>query len=303
MKNKYLSFLGGCLLATVSMTSCLDASVDNDSLGGMVPAEEIAANLDVHGITPGSNKVVIKNNNMGVGGMWDYLVGVTTAQCDTVLIPFLGEQTLKFYATCGGGQVIVEKKVTIDVIDFPLDPSWAILAGEGEEGKTWVWDPNPGRGSWGCYGAGGYGWSADVPNWGCTAIGGTSDAGVAVSDKEYITFDLNGGANATLHKADGTVVKGSFSFSMGASADKAALKPSFRDGTPTGQGWVGTLTLKGVSLPSGFNYYSGAASGGTYDIAVFSENEMVLIEPDAGAVLCDPNWSSVSTHWCFVAKE
>lgn len=303
MKNKYLSFLGGCLLATVSMTSCLDASVDNDSLGSMVPAEEIAANLEVHGITPGSNKVIIKNNNMGVGGMWDYLVGVTTAQRDTVLIPFLGEQTLKFHATCGGGQVVVEKTVQIDVIDYPLDPSWAMLAGEGVEGKTWVWDSNPGRGSWGCYGAGGYGWSADVPNWGCTPIGGTSDAGVAVSDKEYITFDLNGGANATLHKADGTEVKGSFAFSMGTSADKAALKPSFRDGTPTGQGWVGTLTLKGVSLPSGFNYYSGAASRGTYDIAVFSDNEMVLIEPDAGAVLCDPNWSSVSTHWCFVAKE
>lgn len=302
MKNKYLSFLGGCLLA-MSMTSCLNASVDDDSLGNIAPAEDIAANLDVHGITPGSNKVIIKNNNMGIGGMWDYLVGITTAQCDTVLIPFLGKQTLKFYATCNGGQVIVEKTVNIDVIDYPLDPSWAMLAGEGIEGKTWVWDPNPGRGSWGCYGAGGYGWSADVPNWGCTDIGGTSDAGVTVSDKEYITFDLNGGANATLHKADGTEVKGSFAFSMGTTAEKAALAPSFRDGTPTGKGWVGTLTLKGVSLPSGFNYYTGAASNGTYDIAVFSDNEMVLIEPDAGAVLCDPAWSSCSTHWCFIAKE
>jgi len=302
MKNKYLSFLGSCLLA-ISMVSCLDASVDNDSLGTVVSAEEIAAHLDVHGITPGSNKVIIKNNNKEIGGMWDYLVGVTTAQCDTVLIPFLGEQKLKFYATCGAGQVIVEKKVQINVIDYPLDPSWAILAGKGTDGKTWVWDPNPGRGSWGCYGAGGYGWSADVPNWSCTAIGDTSPQGVAVSANEYITFDLNGGANATLHKADGTEIKGSFAFSMGTSADKAALKPSYRDGTPTGKGWVGTLTLKGVSLPSGFNYYTGAPSRGTFDIAVFGDKEMVLIEPDAGAVLCDPNWSSVSTHWCFVAKE
>lgn len=302
MKNKYLSFLGGCLLAA-SMNSCLDASVDDDSLGTMVPAEEIVANLDVHGITPGSNKVVIKNNNLGVGGMWDYLVGVTTAPCDTVLIPFLGEQTLKFYATCGAGQVVVEKTVQIDVIDYPLDPSWAMLAGEGAEGKTWIWDPNPARGSWGCYGAGGYGWSADAPNWGCTGIGGASDAGVSVSDKEYITFDLNGGANATLHKADGTEVKGAFTFAMGTTTEKGALKPLFRNGTATGQGWVGTLTLKGVSLPSGFNYYTGEASSGKYDIAVFSSNELVLIEPDAGAVLCDINWSSVSTHWCLVAKE
>ncbi len=302
MKNKYLSLLGSCFLA-VSMISCLNAAVDDDSLGNVVPAEDIAANLDVHGITPGSNKVIITNNNMGIGGMWDYLVGVTTAQCDTVLIPFLGEQTLKFYATCGSDYVIVEKKVKIDVIDYPLDPSWAMLAGEGAEGKTWVWDPNPGRGGSGCYGAGGYGWSADVPNWGGNTIGSTSGAGVTVSADEYITFDLNGGANVTLHKADGTEIKGTFTFSMGTTAEKAALKPSFRDGTPTGQGWVGTLTLKGTSLPAGFNYYSGAASGGTYNIAVFSDNELVLIEPDAGAIFCDPEWGSVSTHWCFVAKE
>src|SRR3712207_7989817 len=44
----------------------------------------------------------------------------------------------------------------------------SMLAGATAKGKTWRWDPNPGRGSWGCYGAGGYGWSADVPNWSCS---------------------------------------------------------------------------------------------------------------------------------------
>lgn len=120
-----------------AMCAC-DAHVDSDSLGGMVPAEQIAANLEVRGITPGSNKIILKNNNMGVGGMWDYLVGVSTAQCDTVLIPFLGEQTLTFYATCGGGQVEVKKTVTIETIDHPLDPAWEMLAGTTSEGKSWT---------------------------------------------------------------------------------------------------------------------------------------------------------------------
>jgi hypothetical protein len=280
----------------------MDAEVDNDSLGSVVPAEEIAANLDVHGITPGSNMVVIKNNNQGISGMWDYLVGVTTAQTDTVLIPFLGEQTLKFYATCGGGQVLVEKKVKIDVIDHPLDASWAMLAGTDNTGKSWTWDPAPARGSWGCWGAGGYGWSSDVPNWSCTDIGGSNQGHTVYAD-EYITFDLKGGANATLHLHDGSVVKGSFSFSKGTSADKAGLKPSFRDGSATGQGWWGTLTLKGVTPPCGYQYYSGAPSTGVYDIAVFNENELILIEPDPGAIFCDPAWASSSTHWCLVEKK
>lgn len=289
MKKKYITWMGSCFLA-LAMSACLEPAVDDDSLGGMMTAEEIAAGLEVRGITEGSNKVIIKNNNMGVGGMWDYLVGISTAQCDTVLIPFLGEQTLKFYATCGGGQVIVEKKVQIDVIDHPLDPSWAMLAGEGTEGKTWVWNSTYPAGSWGCWGAGGYGWSATGPNWSCMGIG-ESNWLTTVDPNEYITFDLNGGANATLHKADGTEVKGSFEFKMTTSADKAAL------------GWVGTLTLKGTTLPCGYSFYNGTASTGTYDIAVFNEDELILIEPDPGAILCDPNWASCSTHWCFAAKK
>lgn len=301
--KKILGLLSCCFVA-FTMVSCLDASVDDDSLGSVATAEEIAANLDVHGITPGSNKVILKNNNKGIAGMWDYLAGVTTSPCDTVLIPFTGEQTLKFYATCGGGQVLVEKKVTIDKIDYPLDPCWFMLAGEGGNGKTWKWDPNPGRSGSGCYGAGGYGWSADVPNWGGVALGGTATNGAKVDANEWITFDLKGGANATLHKADGTEVKGSFSLTMGTSSAKAALKPKYRDGTETGQGWVGTLQLKGVTLPAGVIYYTGAASSGSYDIAVFSDHEMVLIEPDGGSssILCDPAWATSSTHWCFVSE-
>lgn len=302
MKLKNIFYTLSAALITLTMASCLDAATDSESLGSTQSADEIAANLDIHGVTPGSNMLIITNKNKGIAGMWDYLVGTTTLPVDTVLLPFLGEQTLKFYATCGGGQVVVEKKVTIEKIDHPLDPAWAMLAGATAKGKTWRWDPNPGRGSWGCYGAGGYGWSADVPNWSCSKVGETTSGGITVSADEYITFDLNGGANATLHKADGTIVKGSFSFTIGTTADKAALKPAFRNGTPTGTGWIGTLKLSGVSLPAGYTYYDGKPSSGTYDVAVLSNQELVLIEPDPGAILTDPAWASISTHWCFTSE-
>ncbi|MCC8070925.1 MAG: hypothetical protein LIO90_03880 [Bacteroidales bacterium] len=300
------NYISAPLLACAlwALTAC-DAHVDDDTLGSIATADEIAANLEVHGITEGSNKIVLKNNNHGIGGMWDYLVGLSNAPCDTVLIPFLGEQTITFYATCGSGYVVVEKKVQIDVIDYPLAEYWTWLCGTEPEGKRWTWDPNPGRGSWGPYGAGGYGWSADVPNWSCTGYGDAywGGDGPTIDDNEWITFDLNGGANATLHKADGTEIKGSFAIVKGTSADKAALAPSFRNGEPTGEGWWGTLTLTDVTPPAGYLYYYGTASSGSYDIAVFSTEEMVLIEPDPGAILCDPAWASCSTHWCLIPKD
>jgi hypothetical protein len=255
----------------------------------MVPAEQIAANLEVRGITPGSNKIILKNNNMGVGGMWDYLVGVSTAQCDTVLIPFLGEQTLTFYATCGGGQVEVKKTVTIETIDHPLDPAWEMLAGTTSEGKSWTWNDVYPDGSWGCYGAGGYGWSNLGPNWDCIGIG-DSNGPATVDPAEYITFDLNGGANATFHRADGTEVKGTFTFTIGTTSEKA------------GQGWFGTLELHGTNIPAPYIYYGQSPTSGKYDIAQFTDSELILIEPDPGALFCDPAWASCSTHWCFKAR-
>ncbi len=290
MKTKNI-FIFGALACSMGILTACDAHVDDDTLGSLVPAEVIAANLEVRGITPGSNKVILKNNNMNVGGMWDYLVGVTTAQCDTVLIPFLGEQTLTFYATCAGGQVQVQKTVKIEQIDHPLDPAWEMLAGTTAEGKSWTWNDVYPDGSWGCYGAGGYGWSNVGPNWDCIGIGDTyGDGKGSVDVNEYITFDLNGGANATFHKADGTVVKGSFVFTIGTTSEKAA------------QGWFGTLELHDTNLPLPYNYYGQTASSGKYDIAVFTDGELILIEPDPGALFCDPAWASCSTHWCFKAK-
>ena len=149
-------------------------------------------------------------------------------------------------------------------------------------------DVNP-DGSWGCYGAGGYGWSNLGPNWDCIGIG-DSNGPATVDPAEYITFDLNGGANATFHRADGTEVKGTFTFTIGTTSEKA------------GQGWFGTLELHGTNIPAPYIYYGQSPTSGKYDIAQFTDSELILIEPDPGALFCDPAWASCSTHWCFKAR-
>ncbi len=117
--------------------------------------------------------------------------------------------------TCGGGQVEVKKTVTIETIDHPLDPAWEMLAGTTSEGKSWTWNDVYPDGSWGCWRRRGYGWSNLGPNWDCIGIG-DSNGPATVDPAEYITFDLNGGAIAHLPpRADGTEVKGTFTFTIG----------------------------------------------------------------------------------------
>ncbi len=69
-----------------------------------------------------------------------------------------------------------------------------------------------------------------------------------------------------------------------------------------GQGWFGTLELHGTNIPAPYIYYGQSSTSGKYDIALFTDNELILIEPDPGALFCDPAWASCSTHWCFKAR-
>lgn len=293
MKFRFLYTLP---LAILAATGCNDDNYD-DVLNETYTADDL--NIEVVCETPGSNMVIVRNHTKGVIPYWSSSMGISHRECDTIIAPFLGEFKVEFCGYGGGGITpTISRTVTIERMDYPTDEWYGLFAGSGTEGKKWVWDPAPnagGRGGWGCYGAGGYGHAKDTPDWSCDGIG----SGKVYAD-EYITFDLNGGANATLHKHDGTLVKGTFAFSKGTTADKAALEPRFRNGQPTGQGWLGTLTLTGVTPPAGYNYYTGMPCGPTFDIAVLSETELLLIQPDEGAILCDPGWASVSTHWCLV---
>lgn len=299
MKSKYILLIAALFMALAS-SSCLDAAVDDDSFAPNLSEEEILAGLEVTNATPGSNKIVLRNTGH-VAGIWNYLVGKSTLPELEVLIPFLGEQTITFTATCASGLVTVEKKVTIEQIDCPLDPAWAMLAGEGTDGKKWTWwaeDNGDGtytypEGSWGCWGIGGYGWSAFGPNWECFGIGqDCPHDGKPITMDDYVIFDLNGGANVTVCEA-GSVRTGSFEFVIGTSSNKADL------------GWFGTIKIPdGVMLHDHAPWEGGTPTSGLFDIAYFNDDYLILIGVSAsGAVLCDPDWATGSTHICLKAVK
>lgn len=291
--RKQLFILG--ILSLAAAASCSkNAEAEYFAKAKTVTESEIAANLSAEGITPGSNRIVLKNNNKGISGMWDYNVGTTTLSEATVDVPFLGEQTFKFYANTDKGTVIVEKKVNVENIDYPSDPLWTRLAGEEASGRKWKW--NTTMGGQGCYGAGGYGWSPLYPDWNSISDGKAEYNDYVVYPDEYIVLDLNGAANVTYHKHDGSVVKGTFSCNSSVSPEKAEV------------GWQGTLTLKGAGaefpLPCPGTYYSGLGVGSNFDIAKLTDTELVLIQVDSdqGGIFKDPAWASASTHWCFIAE-
>ena len=291
--KKILFFLCG-IVALTAFVSCDKTLSESEwiSQAKKVTAEEIAANLSVTNLTPGSNKLVLENKNQGIGGTWDYNVGITTLSKAEVVVPFLGEQTITFYATTDTEIIKVEKKVNVTKIDFPSDPLWTIIAGSTAEGRDWHW--NTGMGGQGCYGAGGYGWSPLYPDWNSTSSGKGDWSNVEVFPDEYFHLDLNGAANIILHKHDGTTMKGSFSVSSKISEEKAAV------------GWIGTVTFRGATPPSPYSYYGGNPVSDTYEIARLNDTELVLIQGDKdagqGGIFCDPNWASASTHWCFIER-
>ena len=173
-------------LLSILLTSCLKTMEDRDSMGDPIPASEI--NIDVHSINPGSNKIVMINNTPMTSAYWDYIIGYSVRQNDTILLPFLGSQTIKFTAQGAGGPTTVERTVDVTQIDFPTDPLWGLLAGDDSDGKTWVWAVDiP---SEYIYGNGEM--DATEPEWWQVSPGEMSSY---VYDE--MKFDLNGGANYT----------------------------------------------------------------------------------------------------------
>ena len=284
-------------LGLLALSACSEDNYDY-VLDEVVTPDQI--DIEVFTDQPGSNMVILKNNTPGVIPSWHTSMGDSKRQCDTIIAPCLGEFTVEFTGWAGGGPTeTVTRSVKIEKMTYPTDEWYSIFAGTSVEGKKWVWDPNPGRGSWGPYGSGGYGYSPDVPNWGCYAIG----EHIVYSD-EYLVFDLNGGANVTYYKHDGTTEKGSFAFKKGISgpggnlANFSSGTPSFRNGESTGLPWVGTLTIKGCSIPAGQLEWGAGPAREEFEIAVLSPDEMILVQNMYDAAWAT-DWGG-STHWCFV---
>lgn len=103
------------IFVLLALASC-DPVVDDRSAGSVLSADQL--DLQVYNLSEGSNAIVVKNNTQGVGSYWDYGTGVSRRQCDTIVMPYVGDITVKFVGLCDGGQVKTERTVHISKIVF-----------------------------------------------------------------------------------------------------------------------------------------------------------------------------------------
>lgn len=205
MKNINLLYTLGLVLIPFAC----EPIEEREKMGEIAPLSSI--HVDAFGITPGSNRIILKNNTLQYNVVWDYIIGKSTKQIDTVDLPFLGTQEIIAHVFTDGGMVNVPISVDITNIDYPLDAQWNLLAGSDVEGKTWVWaGDNPyattsilGFPEPAVWGLGG-GSTALLPDGALFALGTTSILYVV---PQYfmvpgdamgkMKFDLNGAANYT----------------------------------------------------------------------------------------------------------
>jgi hypothetical protein len=295
MKKRILYFIGGLVLLAFACTPI----EKRETAGPLLSPEDIQ--LNVYSTTDTGNQIVMINNTPNVGGTWDYVIAKSTRQQDTILLPFLGTTTIKFYATTPGGVVMVKKDVVVTGIDHPLDVMWSNLAGTGT--KNWVWNIeydsviNPD----GSKPAGPWGNGSYKNHWAPGWWSGIEDMTKDHVLNDVMTFDLNGAANFTLVTGntahDGATPKGpqagtyhgSFIFDM-------TQTMNADNGLP----WLlGTLTL---TTPVSYGFYPNEKPGYTwvykYYFTTINANEMVLCAPDPGA---SSSWDEC-WFWMFIKQ-
>jgi hypothetical protein len=161
---------------------------------------------------------------------------------------------------CSGGPVTKVIPVTIEQIDYPLDPMWGLLTNDGE-GKTWVWatgNPHPNWG--GLPGLFGNGATTDIfPEWWIVFAEDFNSDGWGYILFDEMVFDLKGGANYTLIRKgkDGTGTPQELTDQFILDVGKQTIKTGKR--TP--------FILDQDFIPN----------GAVYTIAELTEDEMTLI--------------------------
>ncbi len=260
------------------MATACEPVTDDIAMGEIVAPEQLK--LDIHATTPGGNELVLINQTPGVGSYWDTGTGISTNQIDTVVMPYVGDITIKFKGLCAGGVVETTRTVTVDKIDHQSAVEWSYFAGTEIAGKTWVWDMEQYAGA--VYGTNGW-LVGDCPAWDIKPVD-------ALEERDYsLVFDLNGGPNLSKLDASGKVVeKGTFSFDM------TAVKKNPESGA---QWSLGQLKLQGVSVLSGHAFYDPSNTITTFEIIKLDDSQMVLCWNPAGSDI----WTD-ATFWCFRRK-
>jgi hypothetical protein len=139
MKN--IRDIFGMILIAMLIGSCQE---DAPTMGTPLQPEQI--NLEVTqplSIDEGGNTVVLRNLTDGVIPLWDYGIGKSKKQIDTVEYAFAGTYTIKRTAW-SNGRLVQLPDATVEVTKIKpslvSDPMWTLLSGGIDQEKTWVLD-------------------------------------------------------------------------------------------------------------------------------------------------------------------
>jgi hypothetical protein len=247
------------LLAAAVFAAC-DPIEDRDSIGGAITADQLdvtATPIVVDG--KNSNKVVLENHS-AVLSSWNYGVGVSQKQMDTVLMVVTGTSTIKFTGlNPDGTKITKEIPVEIQALSYPVPPQWGYLCGSG--GKNWVWNNDAAA----CFGNGGWKGCA-APCWWGRTVDQMDEQAAGEGEGASMTFSTDG-ASLTKHYTNGTAdAEGMFSFDM---------SKGYND--DSGNAWsTGVLTTKNVTVLCGISINEGKIAVNNYDILNLDESHMTL---------------------------
>lgn len=275
---KKLTILYFSLLAII-LTSC-DPTEKVYSLGDQISANELnitATSIVVNGKK--SNKVILENHSPVLSN-WDYGVGATQRQTDTVLLVVKGDNKITFTGLNPNGTTITkELTVSVDELSFPVPLEWGYLCGTGE--KEWEWDTTQPA----VWGNGGY-MANSAPTWWPVKVEDIEKENPGDGVGASMIFSLQG-ASLIKNKSDGTKETGSFSFDI-------TKTITLKDGTV----WaIGKLKTKSVNILCGISPNEDRMKVYEFDILLINDDRMVLCYPETGAGEWGTAW-----FWMFKAK-
>ncbi len=266
-------------MLSVAFVAC-ETIEDREDIGGAISESELdvtATPVVINGVN--TNKIVLENNSP-VLASWNYGIGITHKNVDTVLMVVEGTSKITFDGLNPDGTTL-SKELEVDVEDlyFEVPEQWGYLCGDGA--KEWVWDDTQG-----CFGNGGY-LGNTSPGWWVLYVADIDEQAAGEGEGASMVFSTDG-ATLTKNYADGSSAAGTFEFDMTATTDD-----------DSGNQWAqGMLYTSGVTVLAGISINEGSIDVNDYDILTLDDSNMTLSYHADGTGSWGEAW-----FWLFKAAE
>lgn len=266
-------------LFIIGFLSACSPIEDRESIGSPITAEQLnvtATPIVING--KNSNKIVLINNSP-VLSEWNYNIGKSNRQSDTILWVLTGTTDILFTGLNPDGSLVIKSlSVHVDELSFDVPKEWAYLCGRGE--KEWIWDSNQE-----VWGTGSY-LNDDKPTQWKLAEKDIEEQAKGEGVGASMIFSVKG-VSLSKKKSDGTIVKGTFSFDMSKTKTK-------EDGTLWSKG---TLKTIGTSVLCGISPNEDGKTITDFDILYLDDKQLILGYPESGVVSGGTAW-----YWVFRSK-